>query len=803
MLKTSKIIVSFILLISLFSGFSTKTSANEVVPGFYQDQKIVLPLKDFQKLKKSQKKVQIAKLQKSYLLLGGYVYDFEKVLGLSVSEDPLQFAWTLKEFEEKFGSLGNNDDEDVISNLSSPIIYPSKTVNLNYSDESFRLVLPLTIDKKDLEQYDEQNSISSVKLYSSVNQTKWDLVGSLFDSGNLSNHSDEIKGDGYYSIGLKKKIDTSSPKAITLKVEVTLANGKKLSTTTTLSVLETVQATDVENAYYTFTEVENNIVDQFSTTAATVATVENAVIENLENQEDIQNVKKVDGMLEVEYNSGLKSYINVVDEDELNGVRSFNSLDTVIKENDISQEELINERLESVNENKQSKLIEGDLPVINTDEPASIFKASPTYNSGNTTQLTNRNVFLWSPFASEFSPWNEEGKIAEIFNNSPQGFNVNVYKDTNATIDTLKNITNYGYVLFSTHGSSGKWLLTGEPITYDKYLVEQATNQIAMTQHYIVTTSGGVKVKKPVYAVNHNWFNSNLTGTFDNTIIFNSSCQSTSVPALWNVFNSYGAGAYYGFDGNVTSKFAYEKSIEVVKGLVNNGVTTGDTLSGNNIDQYGKKGVKLQLLGNSNIAYSNSVDTIASLVNGDFELITAGSNMPSYWNVNGDGRVISGLGGIIKPTQGKNMGLVSTGLGFTESLGEISQTFYLPNNSSTLNFDWNYLSDEFLRYIGSSYDDPFTVSLSSGNMSDEVLYLSVNTLAEKYNATKENGGNLTLISPTIEFDQDDVWMTGWESHNYVIPDNFKGKVVTLKFSATDAQDTVYDTAVLIDNIRIQ
>lgn len=799
MKKIFKIIVSLFLFISLFSGWGSATSANEVVQGFYQNQKLVMTLQDFQKSKKSEKKKHLVKLQKSYLLLGGYVYDFEKLLTLDISEDPLKFGWTLEDFEKKFGPLEiNNEDLD----LSSPIIYPSQTVNINYTDKSFRLVLPLKINTKDLNQYDEQKGISSIKLYSSENQTNWNFVGSLFDSGNLANHSDELKGDGYYSIGLNNKIDTSSPKTTTLKVEVTLANGKKLSSTTTLSILETVQATDVENAYYTFTEIENNIIDQFSSTTATVATVETAVIENLEDQEDIQNVKKVDGMLEVEYNSGLKSYINIVEEDESTGIRSVNSLETVENEKDNLQENIIKKRLEAMNTNSPSKLIEGDLPVITTTEPATLFKASSFSESKGNTQLTNRNVFLWAPFASEFSPWNEEGELAKIFNNSSQGYNVNTFKDTNATIDTLKNITNYGFVLFSTHGSSGKWLLTGEPIAYNKYLVEQATNQIAMTQHYIVTTSGGVKIKEPVYAVNHNWFNNNLAGTFDNTVIINSSCQSTLTPTLWNVFNSYGAGAYYGFDGNVTSKFAYEKSVEIVNHLVNDGVTTGAALSGNLIDNYGKKGVKLQLLGSNNIVYSNS-DNIASLLNGDFELITAGSSMPSHWNVNGDGRVISGLGGIIKPTQGQNMGLISTGLGFTESLGEISQTFYLPQNSSTLSFDWNYISDEFLGFIGSHFDDPFTVSLSSGNLNEEVLFLSVNTLAEKYKATQNHGGSLTQVSPTIEFDQDDVWMTGWESHNYKIPDKFKGKVVTLKFSATDAQDTVFDTAVLIDNINVK
>lgn len=688
-------------------------------------------------------------------------------------------------------TLENSTEEPL--ELSEPIVYPSSTVHTNYNGSDFRLIVSLPIKSSELKEYDVATGKSSVKLFQSTNNgSTWKVLGSLFDSGNMALHSDEIAGDGYYSVGLSDKLDTKVANSHLLKVEVTLKDDTSLSTTKTVNVIETVQPQDVEEAEIIYENVENQVIDQFATKEATVETVKEVVKTALQSNEVVVDVQDTDGMIEVSYESGLKSYINIAEENEDLGVRSIASPREV---------QPIGTEREQTNVVEPEQQTTGDLPIIQLENSVENDIIMPF--AAGTEEITNRNVLLWSPFAEEFHPWNEENKLQEIFNASSSGFNVSKLTGTAANIDSLKHMTNYGFVLLSTHGSGGKWVLTGEPIESSKYLVEQATGQIAMTQNYIVTTNGSVKVKMPVYAVNHLWFSNNLVGEFDNTIIINSSCQSTLKPFLSNVFSSLGAGAYYGYTGNVTSKFAYQKAIEITDNLVNKNKTTSQAFKFGEKDPYINNGTIIELIGKGNLAFSTSNETISGLVNGNFEQVTPGTIVPTAWSVFGDGRAISGLGGLVYPTNGKNMAVISTGLGFTESLGEISQTFYLSPNSEKLSFDWNYLSEEFLGYIGSYFDDPFVVTLSSGSMQEEVLYLSVNTLAAMFGATQDDGGQLIPVSPYITFDRGDVWMTNWRSTSYPIPEQFKGKVVTLTFSASDAQDTVYDTAVLIDNIVVK
>jgi hypothetical protein len=47
----------------------------------------------------------------------------------------------------------------------------------------------------------------------------------------------------------------------------------------------------------------------------------------------------------------------------------------------------------------------------------------------------------------------------------------------------------------------------------------------------------------------------------------------------------------------------------------------------------------------------------------------------------------------------------------------------------------------------------------------------------------------------------DVYMTDWQNFAYDIS-AFQGKTVTLQFEAEDLGDEIYDTAILLDNIKI-
>ena len=62
--------------------------------------------------------------------------------------------------------------------------------------------------------------------------------------------------------------------------------------------------------------------------------------------------------------------------------------------------------------------------------------------------------------------------------------------------------------------------------------------------------------------------------------------------------------------------------------------------------------------------------------------------------------------------------------------------------------------------------------------------------------------NLPLTPASVSFDQGEVWYTGWNQNQTVDLSSYQSKAVILKFYIVDKGDTVYDTAVLIDNVRI-
>ena len=132
------------------------------------------------------------------------------------------------------------------------------------------------------------------------------------------------------------------------------------------------------------------------------------------------------------------------------------------------------------------------------------------------------------------------------------------------------------------------------------------------------------------------------------------------------------------------------------------------------------------------------------------------------------------------------MGLVSTGLGQVTDRGSIQQSFCLPSGGSQLHFDWNFLSEEFRNYCNQGYNDTFRVSVNGAVAFEQ----SVDDLCS---------GPLTFV-PGLTFDSgDDVYATGWQSATLPIGG---GGRITVRFEVDDFGDSDFDTAVLLDNIRI-
>ena len=284
-------------------------------------------------------------------------------------------------------------------------------------------------------------------------------------------------------------------------------------------------------------------------------------------------------------------------------------------------------------------------------------------------------------------------------------------------------------------------------------------------------------------------------GELPKSIVVLSACRSMYNNSLANAYISKGASAVIGFTDYVKSSYAQNTTKKIIEELYKNktvkeAVNEAIKLYGSN--DKDKDPAYLVMTGNLNVKLSGKLE------NGGFE---SGSLTP--WKKIGDGRVISQLGAT-SPTEGSYVGIISTGLGYTTTSGSIEQDFCLASDASQLTFNWNFFSEEFKEYCNSEFQDAFRVELCEIDLENNGTVKTCTTLFTK-NIDSLCGSvgrsDITFDQPADENGESGVYNTGWMSQSSDIS-SYSGKAVRLKFSATDVGDSIYDSAILLDNIKV-
>lgn len=601
-------------------------------------------------------------------------------------------------------------------------------------------------------------------------------LGLLLDNGDLNN-GDEILGDNVFSA----IINFSEPEGqVRLRVDANVIKDEKTVGGTSEILVVSVYADFSSQEFIQLMNTQQNAFNQFTTflggNVNNIGTAINQLKGWLEGQPGVQSVQ-TDGTssMEIIYTSGVYGGLIFAQEDE-NG--------SIITRGGIIDDKRRTSRQIPLRFQTRGEIDESKIP-IRTFKPSEL---DPKI-------IGNRNVMIYAPFEAAFAPWNEAQNIINILNSSDFKFEVTHLSNQSADIASLSNLTDYGYVILATHGSGGRAFSTGETVDTnsskykDQYKALLKANKLAIWKNIIISKTGGTSVKADVYAVRYPYV-SDLAGKFPNAVILNNSCESTMNSDLENAFIGKGAKTYFGYSKIVSSRFCVEMADSLTRRLAKELKNTGESFIAGN-DPYDTHNAAFQLKGANDVHYSED------LINGDFEF-----GKLDGWTKAGDGRVISKLG-TQSPTQGNFMGIISTGLGFTETTGSIFQTFRVRDNQTTLTLKWNFLSEEFLEYIGSQYQDYFEIIIRRTDGTQEVLLRkTIDQIAADFGATKENAGNLIPVSPAIVFDKGDVYMTGWQSASFNIS-QYKGQRVTLIIAAGDVGDSIYDTAILLDEIAVQ
>ena len=104
-----------------------------------------------------------------------------------------------------------------------------------------------------------------------------------------------------------------------------------------------------------------------------------------------------------------------------------------------------------------------------------------------------------------------------------------------------------------------------------------------------------------------------------------------------------------------------------------------------------------------------------------------------------------------------------------------------------------------MEYCNSNLDDSFSVSICEVGSNNKVNSNNCASFSTRINILCDAGG---LKKSDISFDQGGVYNTGWRSGSLDIS-NLAGKRVKLTIYSSDVGDSIYDTAILVDDTTVE
>ena len=202
--------------------------------------------------------------------------------------------------------------------------------------------------------------------------------------------------------------------------------------------------------------------------------------------------------------------------------------------------------------------------------------------------------------------------------------------------------------------------------------------------------------------------------------------------------------------------------------------------------------------GASQSAVFSSLGAMTPTMGGDFVWLStgvAGSGTPQTVDPSGTGTET----GTDVPPSSTSCGTDTDGITKYDCF-ELSFTFTVPANMNSVAFDFDFMSVEYPEFVGQGYDDSFQVSLQSPshNYSNIVFDAQGNPVSidsaffnEPCTALAGSGFDIYDFSGNC-----DAGGTGMLTTSAPVT---PGETVTITFRLFDKTDSIYDTAVMIDN----
>ncbi|MCQ2457147.1 MAG: choice-of-anchor L domain-containing protein [Clostridia bacterium] len=467
---------------------------------------------------------------------------------------------------------------------------------------------------------------------------------------------------------------------------------------------------------------------------------------------------------------------------------------------------------------------------------------APARNAVNTSEIGTALILNAFP-AFETTTKGKENRTAFYVNAKKEwdakGLKTTLKYDPTPTVADFHSIGKYNVVCIASHGSYDYWedigrteavICLAELVTSAKnveYQLELKDQQVTV-QHWGGMTGFSYNIVSKFFTDNF------VTDSFDSTFIYSECCEALGYGKgsssgsydyrMANAFINCGAKAYIGFHNSVLAEYSRLLMKEYVDNLIAG--KTSKVAYDNAINKLGANHAAWFLmvegytweyyvrymLGDPydalvDIAYpvrrgaDSSKLVNPQLKNGGFETYNSSTTKPGTWTALGDVRTVQKLGAISPATSGSTrMALLTTGIGAQQNAkfgngkegSMINQVIYIPSGASTLEFDYDFVSEEPMEYVGNQFNDSFVVRISTGDtVRVEKQYASVNTSTWK----SVSGVNFTGGDSTV-------YHTGWQ-HVSINLNPMRTKTINLQFIVYDVGDSYYDSACLIDNVKIK
>lgn len=485
---------------------------------------------------------------------------------------------------------------------------------------------------------------------------------------------------------------------------------------------------------------------------------------------------------------------------------------------------------------------------------------SVTSFSVATEEVRSKKTLLMSPFADSFAPNDEAQFIANVaFRTQCPAYSVvGPLNGAAASVHMFRRLSEFGIVALATHGdiyftgmsaavkqklgwrhAGGQEILwAGETVNCGNLAEESPacspSNRCPAGSECILNSPGEKEGDEPrgvcldrtqtdlmtgrivlgdrTYGITPAFFDFYAANRpFPGSLVYLGACRTLYNGTLAASLFAAGARTIAGFSNIVSSEFAYRSSTRWFGRLIEQQLSTGQAYGVGDQDPD-NQGSFFRLFGGRSLSISDY-----SLLNSSFE-----TSDLSAWTADGDGRVVPKLGKA-SPVSGKFMGIISTGMGFTINVGSVQQRFCLRPGATTLSFYWKLYSEEFREFCGTAFQDTFEVRLKDTRIQVQpisVIQKKIDHLCEEGDGCCEPdvckdfpGGStecgldfVGLERSDVQFDKGNVWMTGWQKMSFDLgdlSDPERPVPLTLEFRCTDRGDSIYDTAVLIDDIRVE